>query len=661
MKKGIAFLLLTGWACLVLCAQNNPFVTVWELPTDQEQLEFYLTRTGQVDYDWAADPSGQTGSDAFKPGDGLVRVSSLPAGNTIILSIYPENLDRFYTHQDWPTTPDAVLLKDIKRWGDVAWKSMEHAFYECGQMTSTANDLPNLDEVTSMSNMFAGCDMLNGPPNINDWDVSNVTNMAYMFRGAINFNQDIGKWVVSNVTRMEYMFRDASSFNRDIGKWDVANVTRMDRLFKNASAFNQDIGDWDVSNATTLVETFRNAVAFDQDIGHWNVSNVTNMQETFRQATAFNQNINDWNVANVDRTSDMFYDATSFNQPLDKWDTSELQRAQNMFRGATAFNQDLSAWDVSKLRLMQSMFQDATSFNQCLQQWDVSSATNMGSLFAGATAFNQHIGNWKLQSLSSMENMLDNCSMDCDNYSATLIGWAASGHMLSYRTLGASGRQYGSNAEAARHYLITTMGWIINEDASAGVACLLPGAQPNRFIKDQTLAEGDMLCYDATSTIAVHDLTVQAGAFVDYIAGERIIFKPGVVVQAGGYLSATIRAGAPYCKEKSDLQLTVFQNEPDIAVETTATHQEISPGAEAGSFIIYPNPTKGKFTVRSVNDIGFSETTITVYSLHGKTTIQRYDTDGLPVELDLTGIHPGIYLVVVNQANTTDVKKLIIY
>ena len=46
---------------------------------------------------------------------------------------------------------------------------------------------------------------------INNWDVSNVTDMRAMFAGARSFNQPLNKWNVSKVTNMEDMFRNASS------------------------------------------------------------------------------------------------------------------------------------------------------------------------------------------------------------------------------------------------------------------------------------------------------------------------------------------------------------------------------------------------------------------------------------------------------------------
>jgi len=74
---------------------------------------------------------------------------------------------------------------------------------------------------------------------------------------------------------MSQMFWDASSFNGNIGNWDVSNVTNMTYIFHKASSFNQDIGNWNTSSAWTMNSTFRKAFSFNQDISNWNVVNVT--------------------------------------------------------------------------------------------------------------------------------------------------------------------------------------------------------------------------------------------------------------------------------------------------------------------------------------------------------------------------------------------------
>jgi autotransporter-associated beta strand protein len=65
--------------------------------------------------------------------------------------------------------------------------------------------------------------------------------------------------------------------------------------------------------------------------------------------------------------------------------------------------------------------------------------------------------------------MLNNCGMDCANYASTLVGWNATGP--NGRTLGATGRSYGTVATAARANLVLATGsggkgWTITGDAA---------------------------------------------------------------------------------------------------------------------------------------------------------------------------------------------------
>ena len=87
---------------------------------------------------------------------------------------------------------------------------------------------------------------------ISNWDVSNVTDMSWMFEHAESFNQPLDKWNVSKVTNMHDMFWKASSFNQPLNNWDVSKVTDMHFLFKDESSFNQPLNNWDVSNVTDM-------------------------------------------------------------------------------------------------------------------------------------------------------------------------------------------------------------------------------------------------------------------------------------------------------------------------------------------------------------------------------------------------------------------------
>src|SRR5699024_10122411 len=96
---------------------------------------------------------------------------------------------------------DKEKLIEITQWGDTEWSSFGKAFYGAENLEITADDTPDLTDVTDMSYAFAGINA-QSISNINDWDVSNVTNMRSMFNGTENFNSDIGDWDISNVTNI---------------------------------------------------------------------------------------------------------------------------------------------------------------------------------------------------------------------------------------------------------------------------------------------------------------------------------------------------------------------------------------------------------------------------------------------------------------------------
>ncbi len=316
---------------------------------------------------------------------------------------------------------DRRKLLNVGQWGDIAWTTMNSAFTGCSNLNISAMDLPNLSGVTNMGQMFRSCSSLNGPANIGSWNTATVTNMSNMFFEASAFNQPIGNWNTAAVTNMSFMFALANAFNQPIDTWNTTAVTNMGGMFTGVNAFNQPIGTWNTAAVTNMGGMFSGANAFNQPIGNWNTGAVTDMSIMFSSADAFNQSIGNWNTAAVTDMSDMFLDAANFNQPIGNWNTTTV--------------------------------------------------SDMSFMFNNATAFNQSIGNWTLNASVDLSTMLDNSGMDCDHYSATLIGWSANPNTPNGRTLGATGRQYGTSAVAARTDLDVTKSWTITGDMASGAAC----------------------------------------------------------------------------------------------------------------------------------------------------------------------------------------------
>jgi len=183
-----------------------------------------------------------------------------------------------------------------------------------------------------------------------------------------------------------------------------------------------------------------------------------------------------------------------------------------MFNYAQAFNQNIGNWNTANVINMSYMFSDNRGFNKDISNWDTQKVTNMSSMFYNAQTFNQNIGTWQLNPAVTTDNMLNNSVMDCQNYSFTLQGWAANPNTPSGRNLGAQGRQYGTNAEAARTLLTTTKGWTITGDSPSGQSCGL----------DQIITATDMVkTYGDVAFVPT--ATASSGLEVSYVSADNSI------------------------------------------------------------------------------------------------------------------------------------------
>ena len=117
-------------------------------------------------------------------------------------------------------------------------------------------DLNDIDvsAITNMSNLFAGLDPHN--IKIDQWDVSNVNTMFGMFWECYNFNGDLSKWYTPKVKSMSAMFWKCNNFNSDLSKWDVSSCNVFEYMFLNCRKFDCDLNKWKVNKKAKIYGMF---------------------------------------------------------------------------------------------------------------------------------------------------------------------------------------------------------------------------------------------------------------------------------------------------------------------------------------------------------------------------------------------------------------------
>jgi surface protein len=270
------------------------FISIWTAASPIE-LPYSPTGTYSGTIDWG---DGNVSANTY---DNRTHNYAVSGDYTITISGQIEgwNFDSYATSY-------ANSIKEILQWGPLKGESglNEYMFSSCENLVLTGvTDTPNLNGITSLSDMFSGCISITTINNLESWDVSNISNLGSMFSGCQNFDQNIGGWDVSSVTLMFDMFSGTLSFNNggdsSISGWTTSSVTNMGNMFQSTSSFNQPIGSWDVSNVNNMADMFSSAVSFNQPIGSWDVSSVTDMGYMFNNASSFNQDISTWYPINL--------------------------------------------------------------------------------------------------------------------------------------------------------------------------------------------------------------------------------------------------------------------------------------------------------------------------------------------------------------------------
>ncbi|GMH49861.1 hypothetical protein TrVE_jg3932, partial [Triparma verrucosa] len=204
---------------------------------------------------------------------------------------------------------------------------------------------------------------------------------------------ELNNWNVSEVTDMKNLFKDMEDFNENISAWNVGRVESFAGMFKNATSFNKSKikgwkpqqREWKLRNDTlkTAVKEFKEdkelAIVIYGELNNWNVTEVTDMKYLFKDMESFNEDISRWNVRNVDHFDGIF-DNTPFRKYqklVESWKTKyrgKRLKNEELRTVLTKYKEDreltlviygeLNNWNVSEVTDMKNLFKDMEDFNE---------------------------------------------------------------------------------------------------------------------------------------------------------------------------------------------------------------------------------------------------------------------------------------------------------
>jgi hypothetical protein len=182
----------------------------------------------------------------------------------------------------------------------------------------------------------------------------------------------------------------------------------------------------------------------------------------------------------------------------------------------------------------------------------------------------------------------------------------------------------------------------------------------NTVVTDVDVANSETFCYNAVNvlTIALDEtVSVENGGNADFIAGQKILFKPGFHSKSGSYSHAYITTSGNYCTNPS----------PPAAPPPAANTDEEDIASVANMFggisdnndliNVYPNPTNGSLTI---DFLGVETTaTIRVVNFQGGIILETDINKHLIKKLDLRFLPEGMYIIVINNGESQITKKIV--
>jgi hypothetical protein len=189
-----------------------------------------------------------------------------------------------------------------------------------------------------------------------------------------------------------------------------------------------------------------------------------------------------------------------------------------------------------------------------------------------------------------------------------------------------------------------------NPAISNVITLIVENVAVNIVLQNDTVAEGQIICYDALQNITVAGsgttFEIQQGGQVTMIAGQSILYLTGTTVSLGGYLNGYIAATGPFCLPTDDPALK------SLWPDAKTGESEIW-----GAWHLYPNPSTGIVNLESTGNLSMAPTMVDLYNIRGVKILSERKAGNGTIRLDLGNVDNGIYMIRVYNEHQSAVFK----
>ncbi len=197
--------------------------------------------------------------------------------------------------------------------------------------------------------------------------------------------------------------------------------------------------------------------------------------------------------------------------------------------------------------------------------------------------------------------------------------------------------------------LFSSESCITSNPATSNLITMLVSAVPSNIAVADTTVSGTV-CFNATQTITVagngKSFIVLDDGSATLIAGQKILYFPGTIVELGGTMIGYIAPTGPWC-----------YRQPLMAVANGTGVTQIVSGDLF--FRIHPNPTSGNFILAMNSQAKDESFLVEIYNMNGERIFSDELVGLSNHEFSLKGKPSGIYLIRIVSANHSGTLRIV--